>query len=80
MDSPKVILITGSSSGLDRLTAETLARRGHRVFASMPAEDRPLRSVVAQGAIVENFNILNKVTGQLQRGVMERFGLVESAS
>ncbi len=31
----QVILVTGSSSGFGRLTAETLARQGHRVFASM---------------------------------------------
>jgi hypothetical protein len=49
-------------------------------LVTMPAEDRPLRTVVAQGAIVENFNMLNKVMGQLQRGIMEQFGLVESAS
>jgi NAD(P)-dependent dehydrogenase (short-subunit alcohol dehydrogenase family) len=29
------ILVTGCSSGFGRLTSETLARRGHRVFASM---------------------------------------------
>jgi NAD(P)-dependent dehydrogenase (short-subunit alcohol dehydrogenase family) len=32
---PLSILVTGSSSGFGRLTSETLARRGHRVFASM---------------------------------------------
>lgn len=31
----KTILITGSSSGLGRLTAETLANTGHTVYASM---------------------------------------------
>jgi NAD(P)-dependent dehydrogenase (short-subunit alcohol dehydrogenase family) len=32
---PKTILITGASSGFGRDTAETLARAGHTVFASM---------------------------------------------
>ncbi|MBV8552486.1 MAG: SDR family oxidoreductase [Acidobacteriaceae bacterium] len=31
----QVVLITGSSTGFGRLTAETLARRGYRVFATM---------------------------------------------
>ena len=35
MQASRVILVTGSSTGLGRLAAETLARRGHRVFASM---------------------------------------------
>jgi NAD(P)-dependent dehydrogenase (short-subunit alcohol dehydrogenase family) len=35
MTSPQNILITGSNSGFGRLTSETLARSGHRVFASM---------------------------------------------
>lgn len=33
--SQQVILITGTSSGIGRLTAETLARAGHSVYASM---------------------------------------------
>ena len=32
---PKVVLVTGASTGFGRDTAETLARAGHRVFASM---------------------------------------------
>lgn len=31
----KTILVTGTSSGFGRRTAQTLARRGHHVFASM---------------------------------------------
>ena len=35
MDSKQVVLITGSSTGFGRLMAETLARNGHTVFATM---------------------------------------------
>ena len=35
MDSKQVVLITGSSTGFGRLMAETLARKGHTVFATM---------------------------------------------
>jgi NAD(P)-dependent dehydrogenase (short-subunit alcohol dehydrogenase family) len=35
MESKQVVLITGSSTGFGRLFADTLARRGHTVFATM---------------------------------------------
>lgn len=35
MDNGKVILVTGASTGFGRLIAETAARKGYRVFASM---------------------------------------------
>jgi len=35
MNSKQVVLITGSSTGFGRLFADTLARRGHTVFATM---------------------------------------------
>lgn len=34
-DTPKIILITGASSGFGRMSAEALARAGHTVYASM---------------------------------------------
>jgi NAD(P)-dependent dehydrogenase (short-subunit alcohol dehydrogenase family) len=35
METQKVVLITGTSTGIGRLMAETCARRGYAVFASM---------------------------------------------
>ena len=35
MASKQVVLITGSSTGFGRMFAETLARNGHTVFATM---------------------------------------------
>jgi NAD(P)-dependent dehydrogenase (short-subunit alcohol dehydrogenase family) len=35
MNKPLIILISGTSSGFGQLMAQTIARRGHRVFASM---------------------------------------------
>jgi len=37
MNSKQVVLITGSSTGFGRLFTETLARKGHTVFATMRA-------------------------------------------
>src|ERR1022692_958958 len=35
MNSKQVVLVTGSSTGFGRLFTETLARKGHTVFATM---------------------------------------------
>jgi NAD(P)-dependent dehydrogenase (short-subunit alcohol dehydrogenase family) len=35
MNSKQVVLITGSSTGFGRLFADTMARNGHTVFATM---------------------------------------------
>src|SRR6202795_5301484 len=35
MNSKQVVLITGSTTGFGRLFTETLARKGHTVFATM---------------------------------------------
>jgi hypothetical protein len=35
MNSKQVVLITSSSTGFGRLFADTLARKGHTVFATM---------------------------------------------
>jgi len=56
----KVILITGSSSGFGRLTAETLAREGHSVYASMRdihGRNSHVRIKVEQLAKNENLDI-----------------------
>jgi len=56
----KVVLITGSSSGFGRLTAETLARQGHCVYAAM-RESTGRNKVVADElmglAVLENLNL-----------------------
>jgi NAD(P)-dependent dehydrogenase (short-subunit alcohol dehydrogenase family) len=48
---PLTILVTGSSSGFGRIASETLARRGHRVFASM--RDPESRNAVAATQLAE---------------------------
>jgi NAD(P)-dependent dehydrogenase (short-subunit alcohol dehydrogenase family) len=58
MNTAKIVLITGASTGFGRDTAETLARAGHRVFASMRGVDAKnrehadeLRSVAASTGV-----------------------------
>lgn len=50
----KVILVTGSSSGFGRMTAEALGRAGHTVYASM-------RDIARRNA--ENASALSSITG-----------------
>ena len=57
---PKTVHITGSSTGFGRDTAETLARSGHHVFASMRAtggKNRGHAEALRSLAAVENLNI-----------------------
>lgn len=49
---PSVVLITGSSTGIGRLAAETVARAGHIVYATM--RDMHTRNASAAQAL-ENF-------------------------
>jgi NAD(P)-dependent dehydrogenase (short-subunit alcohol dehydrogenase family) len=49
--NPQVILITGTSSGIGRLAAETLARSGHSVYASM--RDTAVRNREAAEALAK---------------------------
>ena len=70
---PKTILITGASTGFGRDTAETLARAGHSVFASMrdpQAKNRehaePLRE---QGIEVVELDVSNDAS--VDRAVKE---------
>jgi len=42
----KTILITGASSGFGRLTAETLSRSGHKVFAGFRSTNGPKKQIV----------------------------------
>jgi NAD(P)-dependent dehydrogenase (short-subunit alcohol dehydrogenase family) len=60
MDSNAVVLITGASTGFGRLIAETLARRGYRVFATMRAiasRNAPAARELLEFAARENLSL-----------------------
>jgi NAD(P)-dependent dehydrogenase (short-subunit alcohol dehydrogenase family) len=54
MNSKQVVLVTGSSTGFGRLFADTLARKGHTVFATMrDAKDRNAKNAAEIRAVAE---------------------------
>ncbi|WIE66153.1 SDR family oxidoreductase [Curtobacterium sp. MCLR17_036] len=60
MPTPRVVLVTGASSGFGRLTAESLARAGHVVVAGMRAVDgrnAPARAALDDLAVREGLQL-----------------------
>jgi NAD(P)-dependent dehydrogenase (short-subunit alcohol dehydrogenase family) len=54
MNSKQVVLVTGSSTGFGRLFADTLARKGHTVFATMrDAKGRNAKNAAEIRAVAE---------------------------
>jgi NAD(P)-dependent dehydrogenase (short-subunit alcohol dehydrogenase family) len=53
----KTILVTGASSGFGRLTAETLSKSGHKVFAGFRSAEGP-RKQIADELKAKNIEIL----------------------
>ncbi len=60
LPDPKVILVTGSSNGIGRLTVATLAQQGHTVYASMRdanGRNASVRTELQQLANEENLDL-----------------------
>jgi len=78
----KTILITGTSTGFGHLTAELLARKGHRVFASMRDIVGKNRSYAAalreqQIAVVE-LDVTNQASiDRAVKGVLDQTGRID---
>jgi NADP-dependent 3-hydroxy acid dehydrogenase YdfG len=53
----KTILVTGASSGFGRLTAETLSKSGHKVFAGFRSVEGPMKQI-ADELKAKNIEIL----------------------
>ena len=74
-----IALITGTSSGIGRLTAETLAREGHTVYATMrdrngrnrDAGDALLRLAKEQSLAIRVFDMNVKDESAIQDAVGE---------
>jgi NAD(P)-dependent dehydrogenase (short-subunit alcohol dehydrogenase family) len=79
---PKTILITGTSSGFGRDTAETLARAGHTVFASMrdiDGRNRPhARTLRAEGLTVVELDVADDTSVESAVGaVLAKTGRID---
>src|SRR5207302_7049204 len=67
----QTILVTGSTSGFGRLTVETLARQGYRVFAGMRAAEE-LRALAQREALaLQNIEIDVTDDASVERTIAE---------
>src|SRR5689334_9656752 len=57
MTERRVVLVTGASTGFGRLTAEALARRGHRVFAGLRDVRGRNEKAAAELAVLEGVDL-----------------------
>jgi NAD(P)-dependent dehydrogenase (short-subunit alcohol dehydrogenase family) len=64
MNSKQVALITGSSTGFGRIFTETLARKGHTVFATMwDLTGRDAKNASEIRALAEKDSLPNRSVG-----------------